>query len=113
MIPELTTPMALTTKIGLVLAVLGTLVTFANFYATFIRYPIHRLLGGTRENYQWVSAIPLVGSLFLWISAALLGSYPALMWGAIVLSLLDPGGLPWFAATMIYITYFTRQDDGP
>jgi len=101
--------MPLTTIIALALCALGTLITCVNFYLTWIRYPLHRWRGGTRENYRWVSGFPLVGSLFLWIGAVLLVREPMLMWLAVAISLLDTAGLHWFAGTMLYMWLFHRR----
>lgn len=82
---------------------LGAFITTINFYLSFLRFPLHLLRGGTRASYRWTSAIPLVGSMSLWIGAALIHrSSPVLMWLAIAVSVLDTGGLHWFVASMIY-----------
>ena len=82
---------------------LGTLITCVNVYTSFIRYPLHRWRGGTADDFRWISGFPLFGSLFLWLAALLLIPWPVLMWTALVISLLDTGGLHWFAGTMIYM----------
>lgn len=80
---------------------LGALVTLCNFYLSFVRYPVHRLRGGTRENYRWISGLPLFGSALLWLAAGLTNS-ATLMWSSLILSLFDTGGLHWFIATMLW-----------
>lgn len=80
---------------------LGAFVTCLNFYLSFIRYPLHRARGGTRETFQWMSGFPVVGSLLLWIGAAFLYQWPAIMWSAIILSLFDTGGIHWFIVVML------------
>jgi hypothetical protein len=80
---------------------LGAYITLCNFYLSFIRYPIHRLRGGTRESYSWISGLPLLGSAFLWL-AAYLTSWPTLMWVALVLSVFDTAGLHVFIATIAW-----------
>jgi len=77
--------------LGVVLFGLGTLVTGVNVYTSFIRYPLHRWRGGTRDDFRWVSGIPLVGSLFLWLAALFLVAQPVLAWAALVMSLFDTG----------------------
>ena len=84
---------------GIILLVLGAFITLANVYLSFVRYPMHLALGGTRETYRWVSCFPLVGSLFLWLSIPLLSSV-GLRWFAAALSLFDTGGIHWFVGTM-------------
>ena len=83
----------------MILFAAGAFVTVMNAYLSFIRYPVHLALGGTRETYRWVSGFPLVGSLFLWLSILLLSSV-ALKWFAAALSLFDTGGIHWFVGTM-------------
>jgi hypothetical protein len=85
--------------VGMVLLALGAFVTLANVYLSFIRYPVHLALGGSRETYRWASGVPLVGSLLLWLSIPLLSSF-GLRWFAAALSLFDTGGIHWFVGTM-------------
>ena len=88
--------------IGIVLLCLGGVISSLNCYLWFIRYPMHRLRGGTRESYRWISGFPLVGSLFLWMAAVFLLHHRILMWTALAISLLDTGGIHWFAGVMLY-----------
>ena len=56
--------------LGWVLLALGSLICAINIYASFIRYPLHRLRGRRNQDFRWVSGYPLVGSLlvgFAWI----------------------------------------------
>ena len=76
--------------IAAVLLALGGLMCGLNFYLSFLRYPIHRLAGGTKDNYKWVSGAPVFGSVFVALS--------------LVVILIDTGGLHWFAAAMLYQT---------
>jgi hypothetical protein len=85
--------------VGLILFALGALVTVMNVYLSFIRYPVHLALGGTRETFRWVSGIPLIGSVFLWLSFPLLSSV-GLRWFAAALSVFDTGGIHWFVGMM-------------
>lgn len=86
-------------ELGSVLFALGAFVTMTNAYLSLLRYPIHRLRGGTMETYQWISGVPLVGSLFLWLSIPLL-PWMWLRWIAGVLSLFDTAGIHWFVVMM-------------
>lgn len=99
------------TNIGIALLALGTLITSVNCYLSFLRYPIHRLQGGTRENYQWVSGLPVFGSLFLWISIPFLSTSPWLMCFAIVFSLLDTGGLHWVLVLVLWENFCAKRED--
>src|SRR5262245_13106626 len=82
------------TVAGYILFAIGAFLTLTNVYLSFLRYPIHRAVGGTRANYRWASGIPLFGSLLLWISIPFLSS-AALRWVAAILSLFDTGGIHW------------------
>ena len=88
---------------GSVLFGFGAFVTVTNFSLSWVRPVVHRLLGGTRETYRWISGIPLIGSLSLWLSIPLLPEPVA--WIAAGLSFFDTGGIHWFIATM----WLTRQ----
>lgn len=86
----------------LILLILGALISTINVYTSFIRYPLHRLRGRSAESFKFVSGYPLFGSLFLWIAAPFLWNNPALFWPIIALSLLDTGGIHWFAYVMLW-----------
>jgi hypothetical protein len=99
--------------LGLALLATGALVACVNFYTSFVRYPLHRLRGGTREDFRWVSGIPLVGIVCLLIAAACLNAHPVLMWTAVAFALLDTSGPQWLAASLIYtlLRRPQRRDD--
>jgi hypothetical protein len=97
--------------IGLTLCAFGTLIACLNFYISFLRYPLHRWRGGTRDDYRWVSGVPMVGSISLWTGAQLLAVRPALAWTALVISFFDTGGIPAFCVTMIYMQIFRPSRD--
>ncbi|HTL52889.1 MAG TPA: hypothetical protein VL860_09970 [Planctomycetota bacterium] len=101
--------MSVAEVIGLVLGGLGVLLCCLNFWLSFLRYPIHIWFGGTRDNYKWVSGFPLVGSLLLWVGAALLRAQPAYFWTALVISLFDTGGIHWFLAAM-FLEWLHRNE---
>jgi hypothetical protein len=94
--------------IGSVLCTIGGATTALNFYLSFLRYPLYRLLGGARERYRWPSGVPVFGSLLMWIGAGFLWTRPVAMWSVLGLSLLDTAGLHVFAAVMAWL-YFRRQ----
>ena len=101
--------------VGAIIFAVGAFITLANVYLSFIRYSVHLALGGTRETYRWFSGIPLIGSLFLWLSIPLLSSV-GLRWSAAALSVLDTGGIHWFVATMWWTgqlgAFMRRRTDG-
>ena len=86
-----------------ILAGFGGLVTVLNFYLSFVRVPLYRLRheGATP---RFVSGFPLIGSFALWMAAALCCASGAWGWaGALAAaSLLDTGGLHWFAVTVLW-----------
>ena len=84
---------------GLTLFAIGAFLSLANFYLSFVRYFVHRALGGSKESYRFVSGIPLFGSLLLWASIPLLPS-TTLMWLAAALSLCDTAGIHWFIGVL-------------
>ena len=90
--------------IAAVLLALGGLMCGLNFYLSFLRYPIHRLAGGTKDNYKWVSGAPVFGSVFVALSLVVFWDTPWILVTAVVLILIDTGGLHWFAAAMLYQT---------
>jgi hypothetical protein len=84
----------------------AVLIACVNFYLSFLRYPLNRLF---RRPYKWVSGIPVIGTLCLILSSALLlGSLPP-RWAIIVVILADTGGLPWFAVIMLWAIFFRRK----
>ncbi len=80
---------------GYCLFTIGGLISCINFYLSFLRYLVHRLRGGTKEDYSWTSGIPLLGIL----SVVGLLHLPQSIWFsllAFVFLLIDTGGTPWF-----------------
>ncbi|MBW8883928.1 MAG: hypothetical protein JF612_03940 [Planctomycetia bacterium] len=108
-----------TAKLVLAIALfaLGTLVVALNVFLSFVRYPMHRWRGGTKENYRYASGLPLFGSLFLWGSAWLPRDNPAAMWIAILLSLPDTAGIPCCIVMLAYAFLIYREtpptENGP
>jgi uncharacterized membrane protein len=72
-----------------------------NFYLSFLRYPLHKLKGGSRDSYRWVSGIPLVGSLSVAVSLLVLHEVRWMLASGIVLIFMDTGGIHWFTGTML------------
>ncbi|MDT8377139.1 MAG: hypothetical protein RQ867_10455 [Mariprofundaceae bacterium] len=73
-----------------------------NFYTSFIRYPLHMLRGHSKESFQWVSGVPLLGTLLVIISLLLLREHALFFWSGMVLLLIDTGGPLWFAGSLLY-----------
>lgn len=99
--------------VGAVICLPGLAISCLNFYLSFLRYPLLRCLGKAPPDIQWVSGIPLCGSLLLWIGAALFVGKPVVLWTALAISLLDTGGLHWFAAMMLCQTLVRGNEGSP
>ena len=84
------------------LLVVGGLLCCLNFYLSFLRYPVHRFMGKKKDEYRWISGIPVFGSLFVAISLLGIWQLPLFRAAAIGLILIDTGGLHWFAGTMLW-----------
>lgn len=89
-----------------VILAVGILATCLNIYLSFFRYAIYKLKGGDKENYKWVSGVPLIGSLFIWICTPLLMPYPILLWSALTLTIFDTGGIHWFIVSILWQIIF-------
>jgi hypothetical protein len=87
---------------------LGACVSLLNFYLSWIRAPLFRALG---RSPQWVSGLPLIGSLLLAISAALLWQARGLAVTALVLAAIDTGGIHWFLGGLLWQAIGSRQKD--
>jgi hypothetical protein len=85
---------------------LGAFVCCLNFYLSFLRYPLYKLL---RREFKWVSGIPVVGSLSLTVPLIVFHDSPLLFWSGITIALLDTGGLHWFAGIMLWMHVFRRK----
>lgn len=95
---------------GHILLGLGGLVCLQNIFAAFIRYPLHRRSGGTRENYRHMSPVPLLGSLFVAVGLFLCDAGGWVLGIGVVLALLDTGGLHWIVPAMIYSEIQERRE---
>jgi hypothetical protein len=86
--------------VGYLLFSVATFIAMANFYLSFVRAPLYRLLG---RKCLHVSGIPLLGSLFL--SAAIFFiERTILTWTvAAILLLIDTGGLLWLLLTVAWM----------
>jgi hypothetical protein len=91
---------------------LGGFICCMNLYLSVVRYSIHRLRGGTRANYKYVSGFALLGSLLVALSLLKFYSHPVLLTIAIILILIDTGGLHWFLGSMFYHYAVLKGDRG-
>ena|ERR1017187_327152 len=90
---------------------LGAWVCLLNFYLSFVRYPVHRWRGLSKESYHWVSGLPLVGSLFVAFSLLRLHPLPALLPIGLALIAADTGGIHWFIGSMIYQSFHAKKNN--
>ncbi len=86
-------------KTGVCVYSLGAWVCLLNFYTSFLRFPIHRLRGGSEEDYKFVSGIPLVGVLVL-LGMALLPINTYITLASIALIVMDTGSVTWFVISI-------------
>jgi uncharacterized membrane protein YdcZ (DUF606 family) len=89
----------------------GALVCLVNFYLSFLRYPLHRLRGNSKDSFHWVSGFPLVGSLFVALSLLGLHNISGITLMAVILIVIDTGGIHWFIGSMIYQSIQARKRD--
>ncbi len=95
----------------MILLVTGGLICLLNFYLSVLRYPIHRLRGGKKEEYKWASGIPMFGSLMVAISLIKFWQPTWLLITAIVLILIDTGGIHWFSGVMLWQRFSRNEKD--
>jgi hypothetical protein len=82
-----------------------------NFYLSCLRYPLYRVCGGEKDEYQWISGAPLVGSLLVGISLISLHKITWMLVLGLILIVLDTGGLHWFLGTMFYHEVLRKEKD--
>ena len=75
-----------------------------NFYITFFRFRVHRWRGLPSESFKFISGIPILGSLVLYLLVRYTPLPPALYYVGIVLICLDTGGIHWGVANLLYHT---------
>ena len=87
--------------IAYILFCLGGLISVTNFYLSFLRYPLFRLMHGTKKEWKWVSNYPVFGSAFVALSLLVLHKATwALIVGGILI-LVDTGGIHWFVVCQL------------
>lgn len=77
-------------------AVVGLLFGVLNSYLSVVRPWLYQRRRGSMECYQFISGLPLLGTLFVAVAGVLgFGELPTALVGLVAL-VLDTGGLPWF-----------------
>jgi len=85
---------------------LGGLICFVNFYLSFLRYPLYKLLN---KEYKFVSGFPVFGSMFVVISLIFLWREPWILIPGLTLIAIDTGGLHWFLGTAFYYEVLKKK----
>ena len=96
--------------LGYGIFILGAVVSIVNMYTSLLRYPVHRVLGGSRDSYKHVSGVPIVGGLVL-IGAWLLPQSLWLSLATVLLMLLDTGSVSWFVVMIWSDPSFWGKED--
>jgi len=94
---------------SLILLILGGFICCLNFYLSFLRYALYRMLGGVKGSYKWTSGFPLIGSLLVAISLLTYRQNTWILAAAIILIAIDTGGIHWFIGTVLYRSIFKKR----
>lgn len=82
--------------------VFGAYLCLLNFYISFLRYRIHLWRGLPKESYKFVSGIPLLGSLIVFLLVRCTNLPPAMQYAGVVLIVIDTGGIHWAIGNILY-----------
>lgn len=82
--------------------VFGAYLCLLNFYISFLRYRIHLWRGLPKESFKFISGIPLLGSLILYLLVRYTNLPPVMLYAGIVLICMDTGGIHWAIGNIIY-----------
>jgi hypothetical protein len=88
-----------------VLFVLFGLICVINFYTSFLRYPIYIWRGMPKESFKFISGIPIFGSLIVYFLLRHLDMPPAMQYVAIILIVIDTGGIHWAIGNITYHSF--------
>jgi hypothetical protein len=88
--------------IGWGLLSLAALIAAFNFYLSFLRGLIYRLMGW---EYRWVSGIPVIGSICLALALLCISLSPAVWLCASLIAVFDTAGIPWFILVMFLAAF--------
>jgi len=84
--------------IGAMLFGFAALIAVTNFHLSFVR-PLY--FRWKKKEYKFISGLPAIGTIALIFSGFLLPPNLYLACSALLLVVLDTGGLPWFAVIML------------
>ena len=97
--------------IPLVFLALAGVVAAINFYLSFLRYPVRRLLGQTPEEIRFVSGIPMVGTALVLLAGVFVRQWDAWMASAaIAILLVDTGGVLWIIIGIGWSWYRSEEE---
>lgn len=90
------TPISVRTVVGILLAIVATLVCALNFYLYFISPWLYRREHGNMDGYGSMSGLPIVGGFFVLGAGALMPESMVTGVYLLLLYALDTNGVPWF-----------------
>lgn len=80
----------------------GAYLCVLNFYLSFLRYPLYRRRGLPKESFKFISGIPILGSLIVFLLLHYTNLPPVMQYVAIGLIVIDTGGIHWAIGSIIY-----------
>lgn len=84
--------------------ILGGVICVANFWL-FLQWAVPSLRKPTPVPQRPVSALPIIGSLLVFLMLRTFGSVPAVMVLGVVLIMIDAGGIHWGLLGLPYVAY--------
>ena len=90
---------------GYTLLAVATIIAALNFYFAYVRWPLYQWLGKVCPNQ---SGIPMIGNIAMAMGLALVQRTPLVWTWAVVLVLLDTGGICWFLLIITWDSLRTR-----
>lgn len=89
---------------SIILLSVGVFISVINFYLSYLRYPLHVIRGGGKDDYKWVSGFPLAGTLFIVLALVLDGlERPIILYVGLFALLIDTGGVIWLIGQGVYL----------
>jgi hypothetical protein len=89
---------------------LAGFVTFVNIYTSFLRDRIHNWRHGNMDDFQFVSGVPAIGSVFVILGSLCFTQSPMVGTVLIALIIADTGGFFWFPLALFIDWYSGTKD---
>ena len=89
---------------------LAVLVTSINIYTSFLRDRIHVWRHGNLDDFQFVSGIPAIGSVFVALSSLCFAQSPLIGALLVFAIIADTGGFFWFPRALFIEWYSCTED---